>query len=423
MKMTINKILNQIESSTDDIAKLCSKLVQIPTPNPPGNTELCIKFIEEYFKEHNIPTEIYSRREGKANIVAKIEGESSTKILWLGHVDVVPEGNREFWKHDPYSGEIDDHSVFGRGSSDMKGSCASAMIAAKNLKELGKPPNTVEFWFTCDEEIGGRDGAQWLAKDGLIKGDVCIIGDSSGSTPRKPYVDIGCKGLLWTKLKADGKTAHGSTPYLGENAIEKLLTVINAVKHVSDFELDIPEDLTSVLSSSVDFLLFNPELNDVQRKAAKLLYKFPTVSLNILEGGVKINVVPDTADAAIDIRFTPGINIDELKKRVVDFIKLAGKRGITYEFQIGTGYYESPKSVFVEQLSDVVNKITKERPNLKILTGGTDAISLKNFQGIPCLGFGSGLEGQAHTPNEHVSIENLVIATKVYALFPLLYKS
>ena len=168
--MTMDGILNEIESSTDEIVQLCSKLVQIQTPNPPGNTELCIKFIDEYFKGLNIPTKLYRRKEGKANLMAKVEGESSTKILWLGHIDVVPEGNPEFWKHDPYGGEIEGSFVFGRGSSDMKGSCASAMVAAKILQESGKPPNTVEFWFTCDEEIGGRDGTQWLALEGLLKG-------------------------------------------------------------------------------------------------------------------------------------------------------------------------------------------------------------------------------------------------------------
>jgi acetylornithine deacetylase/succinyl-diaminopimelate desuccinylase-like protein len=103
-------------------------------------------------------------------------------------------------------------------------------------------------------------------------------------------------------------------------------------------------------------------------------------------------------------------------------IKSSDQEGITYEFQIGTGYYESPKSIFVKQLSNVVGEATKSTPDLKILTGGTDAISMKNFQGIPCLGFGSGLKGQAHTPDEHVSIENLVMAAKVYTLFPLLNK-
>jgi succinyl-diaminopimelate desuccinylase len=220
----------------------------------------------------------------------------------------------------------------------------------------------------------------------------------------------------------DGKTAHGSTPYLGDNAIEKLLTVIQKVKQISDHELEIPEDLKSVLRSSVDFLLVNPELNDSQQKAARQLFDFPTVSLNILQGGVKINVVPDSADAAIDIRFTPGIDIDELKKHVVDLIKSSDREGITHEFQVGTGYYESPKSIFVEQFSNIIRDVTKSTPDLKILTGGTDAISMKNFQGVPCLGFGSGLKGQAHTPDEHVSIENLVMAAKVYTLFPLLYK-
>ena len=420
--MRTSKLLEGIESSKLEIVELCSELVKIPTPNPPGETERCVRFIEEYFNRQGIPTRIYERVEGKANIVARIEGRGPSTMLWLGHIDVVPEGSREFWMHEPYGGEVEDGLIYGRGSSDMKGTCAAAMVAAKTLHEAGKPPHSVEFWFTCDEEVGGGDGAEWLARDGIIKGDVCIIGDSSGSTPSRPYIDVGCKGMLWTRLKARGRTAHGSTPHLGDNAIEKLLTVTSHIKEMRNYRLDVPRELRRALRSSVNFLLTKEGLSEDQKRATRRLYDYPTVSLNILNGGVKTNVIPDTAEASMDIRLTPGIDFEKAKARLMKLIEESGVQGVTAEFQTGTGYYESPRSQFAKQLTRAVKMVTGSRPTFKILTGGTDAVPLKNLRGIPCLGFGAGTEGQAHAPDEHVPIEDLVMAAKVFTVFPMVYE-
>jgi succinyl-diaminopimelate desuccinylase len=422
LHMRASKLFENIESSRKEVVELSSELVKIPTPNPPGDTEQCAKFIEEYFKKHGIPTKIYQRTKGKANVSARVEGKNPRTILWLGHIDVVPEGNPESWRYRPYSGEVDGGFIYGRGSSDMKGNCAAAMVAAKTLSEAGQPPYNVDFWFTCDEEIGGRDGAEWLSKDKIIRGDVCIIGDSS-TTPSKPYIDIGCKGMLWTRLRAKGVTAHGSQPYLGDNAVEKLLTIAPQIKKMSNYRLDVPRELRPALRSSVNYLLSAQKLTEEQQKATRRLYDYPTVALNVLDGGVKINVVPDAAEASFDIRLTPGIDFDKMKKHLLQLIEDSGVKGITVDFvQTGTGYYESTRSQFAKQLSKAIKMVTGARPTFKVLTGGTDAISLKNYCGIQCLGFGAGLEGQAHAPNEHVPIQDLVMAAKAYAVFPLVYR-
>ncbi len=416
----MSTLLDRVQSSRDEIVELCSDLVRIPTPNPPGDTIDCAKFIEAYFARHGIPVDIHSRHPGKANVVAKVAGESPRKLLWLGHIDVVPEGNRASWKHDPYSGKVEDDLVYGRGSSDMKGSCAAAMVAARILHEIGRLPITVEFWFTCDEETQGTDGAKWLAQEGIIKGDFCIIGDSSGSTLSRPYIDVGCKGLLWINLRSRGQTAHGSTPHLGDNAIEKILKVISQIQMIGNRRLAIPDDLKPALKSSINFLLSSEMLTAKQRRAVKRIYEYPTVSLNMLNGGVKVNVVPDTAEASIDIRFTPGIDFTQLQEQIQSLIQEAAVKGVTAEYQIGSGYYEPSNSPFANQLRRAVQKATGHIPRFKILTGGTDAIILKNIRGIPCLGFGAGVEGMAHAPEESVPIEQLVMAAKTYTVFPFI---
>jgi succinyl-diaminopimelate desuccinylase len=177
------------------------------------------------------------------------------------------------------------------------------------------------------------------------------------------------------------------------------------------------------LRSSVNFLLSKGELIEKDRRVVKHIYDYPTVSLNVLNGGVKINVVPDTAEANFDIRLTPGTDLEKTKNHLLRLITDSSVKGVTIEFiQARAGYYEPPKSRFASKLAKTIKIVTGTKPIFKILTGATDALSLKNFQGIPCLGFGAGIEGQAHAPEEHVPIDDLVMAAKVYTVFPLTYK-
>jgi len=422
-KLSRLNILKKIESARKEITELTSELVRIPTPNPPGNTAECVKLIRDYFEEHGIHTKTFERIKGKTNIVAHIEGTDAHTILWFGHLDVVPEGDTSSWRQEPYGGKVIGDFIYGRGSSDMKGDCAAAMVAARILGDEGKLRFNTDFWFTCDEEVGGIDGAEWLSKEDMVKGDVCIIGDSSGSTQSRPFIDAGCKGMLWTKIKATGRTAHGSTPHLGSNALKKLVTITPHIEKMQDYKLNVAKDLRPALRTSVDYLLSSKELNEEQRKRTKRLYNYPTVTLNMLNGGVKINVVPDHAEAFFDIRLTPGIDFVATKKQLLKLIESSRIEGITHEFvQEQTGYFESPKSQFAKQLSRAVRIATGTKPKFKILTGGTDAASLTKV-GIPCLGYGAGMEGQAHAPDEHVPIDDLVLAAKVYALFPLIYRA
>ncbi|MEM2905175.1 MAG: M20/M25/M40 family metallo-hydrolase, partial [Candidatus Bathyarchaeia archaeon] len=302
-RMNVNELKSRIAASEKEIADLTSRLVRFKTVNPPGYTDECVRFIESFFREYGIPTRVYEPEEGKANISASVLGKRPGKVLWLGHLDVVPEGSLELWQHDPFGGEQEEGRVFGRGSCDMKGACAAAMVAAKNLAKLSEESHVnAEFWFTCDEETAAINGAQWLAKTGRFTGDLCVIGDSFLGSLTSPSIDIGCKGAVRPRLKARGRTAHGSQPYLGDNAIEKLLTALHYVRKVGDYQLDLPAELGPVLASSTSLLLQEPGLTEAQKASIRKLYWQPSVSLNILQGGVKNNVVPDSAEAVLDIQ-------------------------------------------------------------------------------------------------------------------------
>jgi succinyl-diaminopimelate desuccinylase len=433
--MSIRKVLKESELADKEVAELTSGLVQFNSAHPEGRTDECVAYIKEYMDLHGIKNEIHAKEPKKPNLVARLDGESKRTVLWVGHLDVVPEGKPENWTYPPYSGKIRDGKVHGRGSSDMKGSCAAAMVAARILSQLNRAlPNTVEFWFTCDEEIGGGVGARWLAETSRFRGDVCVIGDGNGGGRANPSIDLGCKGGAQTRLIAKGKTAHGSQPYLGDNAIEKLIKAIPWVYKIGNYRLDIAPELEKPIRSSVKFYKESQPMTPNQLKAMKRSYFYPTVTCNIIDGGVKINVVPDYAEAEFDIRLTPGTKIAPVRNQIEKLVKEAAIPGV--EVAPGreshargsgasaqrAGYYESPDSPFAKQLAVTIKRVTGKRPSFKILTGGTDGVSTSKIAGIPSLGYGTSLTGQAHEPDEYITVENLVLGIKVYAAFPLVYK-
>ena len=427
--MSLKKIIEEAEGSANEVAEVTSDLIKFNSSHPAGRTVECVEYIEKYLDEHGIPSEIHTKDPNKPNIVGKL-GSRGKKILWLGHLDVVPEGKLESWKFPPYKGTISEGKVWGRGSSDMKGSCAAAMVSARILSHL-KTPNTVEFWFTSDEEIGGGDGAKWLSETGRLKGDVCLIGDGEGGGYENPSIDLGCKGGAGTKLIARGRTAHGSTPFLGDNAITKLIKVIPQVYKIGDYRLNVPPELRKPLRDSTKFYMSQATTPE-QVKAVKRLFYYPTVTCNIINGGVKTNVVPDYAEADFDIRLTPGVSESEVREEIDRLVKAANVPGVEVdETRIykpinskadKAGFYESPNTNFMKQLSSTIRKATGKKPGVKILTGGTDGVSTSKIAGIPSLGYGTIITGQAHQPSEYVTIEALVLGVKVYAGFPLTYK-
>jgi succinyl-diaminopimelate desuccinylase len=430
-KLVIEKIYSLVDEMRDEVTEICSQLVQCPSDHPEGRTDLCVEYIKKYFDDLDIPNQVYVKDEKKPNIVVRIKGTSNRKIIWLGHNDVVPVGDLKNWKYPPFSGKIADGKVWGRGASDMKGSNASAMITARVLDEI-KPPYDIDFWFTSDEEIGGEAGARWLATSHIFEGEVAIIGDSSGCDPGLVNVGLGHKGGMGTRIIAKGKTAHGSTPYLGDNAIDKLLQVIPFIKKLGEFRLDIPEDLEPILESTIQFMLKDETLTPQQQDAVKKLFYYPSgPSLNLINGGIKGNVVPDYAEASFDIRLTPGTKARDVRKKLDELVSKANVPGVTLEARVSPkiGYYEQINEPAVQSLVECVKLVTGEIPFYTLAPWGTDAVSIKRNlvtenhpDGIPNILFGPMHRDQLHQPNEYISINNMVIAAKVYSIFPFIYK-
>ncbi|MBS7653905.1 MAG: M20 family metallopeptidase [Candidatus Bathyarchaeia archaeon] len=424
MSSSIDLVLGKIDDLKNELICVASKLISFQTISPPSNTLECAEYIKSYFENTGLKVSFYAREEGKVNVHLSVPGKPDRTIIWLGHLDVVPAGLHEKWIHNPFSAVLSDGKIYGRGASDMKGSCAAAMIAAKVLSELEDVEHAaLDLWFTCDEEVGSPNGTRWLINEGLIRGDACLIGDSLSRNPKEePYIDAGCKGYLRLRLRATGKTAHGSMPFYGDNAIDKLLLAIEQVKKAGSYALDLPADIECLVKESIEYFLRDEKLTADQVDAIKGAFNHPTISLTIINGGIKVNVIPDYAESSFDIRITPGVNPRNVAEKIRDLIGGLKMKGVEVEITgLEDGYYERWDSNFALSLRKAVEMSTGLKPKPKILMGATDAVPIKKALGIPCLGFGAGIEALAHAPNEYVTVDGVISAAKVYAILPLIF--
>ena len=246
-----------------DVVDLTRELVATRTINPPGDEAKAASLVGARLEAAGLEVVEHEFAPGRTSIVARTRTRGERPALCLtGHLDTVPLGRAD-WSVDAFDGETDGDRLFGRGTSDMKGGTAAIVVAAERVAALGEGAAGLELVLCAGEETG-CEGALALAQaDGLLgqAGAVLV------AEPTTNYPCVAHKGVVWADAVARGKTAHGSMPHLGENAIYKLA---RAVARLEDFSLEADE---------------HPLLG------------MPTVSLGTLSGGININSVPDFATA------------------------------------------------------------------------------------------------------------------------------
>jgi succinyl-diaminopimelate desuccinylase len=376
----------------DSLVKLAQQLIQTNTSNPPGVEQAVADILIKRLKAAGLEIKIFEAAAGRPNVLAIWRGKTKGKTLLLnGHMDTVPAGPAEGWKSDPFSGKIINGKLYGRGATDMKGCLASMVSTVEALKKEGwEPKGTLAIIFCSNEEMGDlekiglRFSAKKLAGE-LGKIDCMLIGDVSGLE-----IVIAEKGVLWLEFTAHGKEAHGSMPWLGINAIEKLGA----------------------------FLM---ELRKLPLPASNPLLGKSTISINTINSGYKTNVVPALAKSTVDIRLVPGEDKKDVEKAIQNLVKIMHATDPDMNIEMKEVMYSDPVETkasepFVRQLADVVKEVTGRQPDIKGEHGSTGAIVFQN-EHIPTVVFGPGKPGDAHIVDETVSIDELVAAADIYVAF------
>lgn len=421
-----------------EAVELLSRYLKIDTTNPPGNEDRGVAFFAEILEKEGVAYKTYQPSPGRGSISAVITGTGEKgAVILLNHIDVVPARADE-WSVDPFSGEIKDGFIYGRGALDMKGQGILELLAFLELKRKGLTPcRDLIFLAVADEEAGGINGVQFLLNNhgDEFQADVVINEGGFGLgnvLPDRPLIMIATaeKGVCRVKLTRSGPPGHGSAPH-GENALEKLVQGLSRLLQKENPVIVTPliAEYFKQLASSWEFL--KPYLQDgnpqtlVEALTQNGLLDNPhmaamlknTISLNLMHAGNKVNVIPSSAEAELDIRLLPGTDpdtvIDAIKEHLADDnIKVEIARvSRASESSMDTEDFAIIKSVHLEHFPNALAVAS-------LLFGASDSRFFRE-KGIPCYGVCPmiiNLEdlGKIHGLDERISEENMVKGTAVY---------
>ncbi|WP_406315859.1 M20 family metallopeptidase [Streptosporangium sp. NBC_01639] len=308
---------------------------------------------------------------GRTGVVAR--WGTGVPVTLTGHLDTVPLGGQA-WAYGPHAAEVDGDRLYGRGASDMKAGVAALVVAAERHARGSAPRVALEIVLTVGEETG-CEGAIDMITHGLV-------GRSRGMLVAEPTANralLGHKGALWLKVTAQGRTAHGSMPHLGDNAVYKLARAIGSVEH---FDPGCPA---------------HPWLGA------------PSVNVGTVHGGINVNSVPDLAEATVDMRTVTGQDHAELRER------LRKELGEETSLEVLTdlpAVWTDPDDPFVQVLLAAGARPPGDRPAASYFT---DASVLTAACGTPPVVIcGPGEPEQAHVTDEYCEIPRIEDAVEIY---------
>ena len=378
-----------------ELVDLTIQLVQAPTENPPGNEKAAAQFLKPFLSKMGFKIKTVLSPKGRWNLLAeKRWGKGGRRLIFNGHLDVVPAGNASQWKYPPFQGKLYKGKIYGRGSSDMKSGIASFIHALSTIERSKIPlhQGAIVLHLVSDEESHGHQGMGFLTQREGIQGDAALVGEPTDLQPV-----IAQKGALWLRIFTIGKSAHGSKPHLGVNAVEKMMKLIERL-HFIPLEKEHP-----------------------------LLGK-PTLSIGTIQGGTKVNVVPEGCEIEVDRRMLPGEKKEEVLGEIKEILDSLQSQDPSFQYRMEEIDFAEPSEVdpdeeIVKMGVEAIQNVMGRKPMLRGFSGFTDSRFYVNQCHIPTLIFGPGGVDQSHTMDESVEVDALIRAAHIYAMILMDYLS
>ena len=462
-----NALLERVDDKRIDLIELVQDLVRIDSVNIAADVynerNEIFRFLDGYMKKAGfqtnpvkVPFRNGTKEQYYINLIAWVEGKEAGKSLQLnGHLDTVSY-NPEKWDADtpPLGAVIKDGHIYGRGSGDMKSGVAAMVIAMQVLKESDVNFNgKLQLWCTPDEETHGAYGSAYMIKHHpkIVKTDATILSEARSQAPlQTPVITVAEKGPHWLRFTFNGVSGHGSRPKPKSNALNKAVRFmsladeyfyipqprmrLNPMRYIFSYlKRYKPIDLIRLMSKR------EKPADPLERDVFKLKDAFRTTySFDMIRAGRKVNIVPDVCELDVDFRVIPALSTQRLMDAISDYctrldykIELpeayTNKQHHMRRFReapvdvsasiitIGQGYMLDGKSAFGQILNQAFEAVYKTAPVATISAGFSDSGHMINggMQNV----FNVGPRGfNHHNANEHVDIESVVSAAKLYLL-------
>jgi acetylornithine deacetylase/succinyl-diaminopimelate desuccinylase-like protein len=305
-------------SLRDEVTDLLQRLIRVDTTNPPGNETAAAELLRDYLEANAVACELIAKVPERANLVARLEGGDGPSLLLLGHTDVVL-ADPAAWSVPPFSGELKDGMVWGRGALDLKSEVAANAVAiASHAREGFRPSGDLIFAATADEEAGAGFGLEWLCEDhpDAVRCDFAINeggGERVELEDGRPIYEatVAEKMTAPFRLRVLGRSGHASMPGIADNPLVKasqLIERIAAFRPEPQLGPEVEAFLSVVLGEVPPAHEAAARLRPLSPVGAAVIEALlaPTFSPTVISGSPKRNVIPAVCELEVDCRLLPG---------------------------------------------------------------------------------------------------------------------
>jgi acetylornithine deacetylase/succinyl-diaminopimelate desuccinylase-like protein len=307
----------------EEVTVLLQELLRLDTVNPPGNETIAAELLRDYLAQSGIPCELVGRSPDRLNLVARLPGGDGPSLALLAHTDTV-RADPEEWARDPWSGDLVDGEIWGRGALDMKDQVAASAVAFASLWREGfRPPGDLILALTADEEVNEDYGLSWLVQEHpeLVRADYCL---NEGGGERCVFgADVYYLCAVGEKMSAPfrvhvrGRSGHASVPAIADNALVKAAPIIEALGRYTPPQVLIPEVerfLETVLGEAPPLEIALERARSLGPLAAELVEPLLSFTLapTMIEASKQRNVIPAACVVTVDCRLPPGMTPEDV---------------------------------------------------------------------------------------------------------------
>jgi len=440
----MSSVATDVTAETTDVLQrlIRNSCVNEGTPES-GHEVRSVDLLESYLRAPGVEMKRYEPVPGRTSLVLRIEGSDpkAPSLHFMGHTDVVPV-TPSGWRHDPFAAELIDGEIWGRGAVDMLDVTASMAVAVRRLLTSGfRPKGTLIYSAVADEEALGTHGAAWLTENAWddVKADFLVTEFGgmrfplAGGSPKLPLIAAE-KGSQWTRLRVRGTPGHGSMPYQSDNALVKAAELITRIgKYRAPLRLhsiwrqfidglDLPAASRLALTNAATF---DMALDRGPEGTAPMFYAATrtTFSPNIANSGVKLNVIPDSAEVDIDIRTIAGDDGPKVREMLREAVGDELWKDVEIVAEGDNPASESPtRTPLWDTLTKVTQKLVPGAETIPFLiVGATDARYFRR-KGVTSYGYGlmsdrisfKDFAKMFHGNNERIDQESLRLSTELF---------
>jgi acetylornithine deacetylase/succinyl-diaminopimelate desuccinylase-like protein len=426
------------QAAGEEATQILRRYVQIDTTNPPGNERPAAEFLAEVLRQRRLEPRLYESAPGRANLVARLQGEGERgPVLLLHHMDVVL-ADADAWSRDPFGGEVGDGYLYGRGAIDMKSLGVMQIVALDLLRRSGRPlKRDVVLMAVADEEMAGRHGTGWMVDHHWDEIRPEVVWDEGGfglsgmvGDGLVFYAAVAEKQVLWPRLVAHGEPGLASVPR-GNNPVDQLTRALERIRaHPQPSRLTpVSREMFKRLAAAAGFprslLLRHIDHPLVWPLSSRVLARQPETNAMIrnlvtptqLRAGSKENVIPQRATAGLDVRLLPDEDVDAF---------LAGLRRTIaddrVEIELDQRPIRSSVSPFESEFFSALERVLRRTvPGCVVVPtqtpGGTDSRFFRQrgvaAYGLIPISIDQGELNRMHGIDERISLDNLRLGTRV----------